>query len=534
MDYKERWEIIGEPLGHGGQAVVHKVFDKKAIDLSGMREYLTTAVSRSFSEEERKQSFENAFLQLVPFFDQPLLGALKVLHKPGDARDAKLAERRLTDEVNAIKQVKHPNLIEILDHDTDFKWYVSQYYKSKTLDTYPDRYAGNPYASLKDFRTLVSGVSVLHLNKHIHRDIKPQNIFIGSNGELILGDFGLVFYQDDHRTRVSETYENVGSRDWEPAWAQGMRVDDIRPTFDVFSLGKVLWSMISGLPKLRLWYYLNDQFNISLIRPDTPYVEQIHKLLGMCIVEHEKECLPDASALLEETDSILALMERHSEYPISSPRRICSVCGIGECIIEYDRTFDRNAIVDLQPGLINHKINLSVCNNCGHIDLFSFGIPSQAPDLPPAWQSIETREKRWGPFVVPTFKPPVDQQHNPPIKITPQTVFEFEAKRSSINQGFIIYVCVSTDAGNYYIGFTTSRDARFDEVENTKPIPLDYLKEPVVLYRVKLQRECRSRLKEADPLDHKKYGDAKEVVVVRMRGNQNPPRNVEFSYRFIQ
>jgi hypothetical protein len=41
-------------------------------------------------------------------------------------------------------------------------------------------------------------------------------------------------------------------RDWMPAWAQGVRIEDIRPSFDVFTLGKLLWSLVSGQPKLRL------------------------------------------------------------------------------------------------------------------------------------------------------------------------------------------------------------------------------------------------------------------------------------------
>ena len=103
-------------------------------------------------------------------------------------------------------------------------------------------------------RPLVEAVAALHEVKIIHRDIKPDNIFVTDNG-LVLGDFGIAHLEDKDNTRVSETYENVGSRDWMPPWAMGMRLDDVRPTFDVFGLGKVLWSMVSGKSKLRLWYY---------------------------------------------------------------------------------------------------------------------------------------------------------------------------------------------------------------------------------------------------------------------------------------
>ncbi len=105
---------------------------------------------------------------------------------------------------------------------------------------------------MKAFRPLVEGVAKLHERGFVHRDIKPQNIFIDANGNLVLGDFGIVFFDDPAHTRLSATFENVGSRDWMPGWAYSVRIEAVKPAFDVFSLGKVLWAMISTKPVLPL------------------------------------------------------------------------------------------------------------------------------------------------------------------------------------------------------------------------------------------------------------------------------------------
>ena len=60
------------------------------------------------------------------------------------------------------------------------------------------------------FRPLAHAVSTLHKQDMVHRDIKTENIFVATDGRLVLGDFGIVFFKDGHG-RVTETYEKVGT-----------------------------------------------------------------------------------------------------------------------------------------------------------------------------------------------------------------------------------------------------------------------------------------------------------------------------------
>src|SRR6185436_16604940 len=127
---------------------------------------------------------------------------------------------------------------------------------------------------------LVEGVATLHRSKQVHRDIKPDNIFVASDGRLVLGDFGLVFFEDDGHTRVSDTFENVGSRDWMPLWAQSMRIDEVEPNFDVFCLGKTLWYMVNGGGKLLAWYFEDPKFDLGRRFPNRPEMRHMNILLG--------------------------------------------------------------------------------------------------------------------------------------------------------------------------------------------------------------------------------------------------------------
>jgi serine/threonine protein kinase len=204
----------------------------------------------------------------------------------------------------------------------------------------------------------------------VHRDIKPQNVFLDANDNLVLGDFGLVYFSDAHHTRVSGTLENVGSRDWMPGWAMGMRIDEIKPSFDIFCLGKLLWAMVSDSPFLRLWYLDDPQFNLELKFPKTPSIKLLNPLLKKCIVEHEKDCLPDAIALLGEVDEVLSVIEKIDVGFDPKIERRCQICGMGKYAMLDPSEPERRGF-----GLDSYgswEFRIFICTYCGNAQLFSF------------------------------------------------------------------------------------------------------------------------------------------------------------------
>lgn len=390
MDYTKRWEIIQE-LNQGGQGKVYKVLDKDRFhskeNLQKMIESSISKFSRIHDEQMREDAFDyfkTVVIDLIKIENPSHYGALKVLHKPELARDSKRAEERIKREIEAMSKISHPNLLKIFDYDADSKWFVSQFYSKGTLNQNL-KFIGNFPKALKSFRPLVEGVSKLHENKIVHRDIKPQNVFIDYEDNLVLGDFGLIFFEDETHTRISATLENVGSRDWMPAWAQGIRIEDIKPSFDVFSLGKVLWSMISGKSILQLWYFKRDLFNVERLFPKNYMMTKANWLLERCITEEEKDCLPNAKALLEEVDRFLSLIELNTDIVSLDIKRRCKVCGLGN----YQQIVERGNRAHLEAFGIHPNMGapykIFTCDYCGHVQLFDVGDLREA--LPPAWKT---------------------------------------------------------------------------------------------------------------------------------------------------
>ena len=387
MQYKNRWKEI-KPIGEGGQGKVIRVLDKHKVKLdpSAILSFIEIAMkSRGQQQtvELAEEQIQEELAKIVHAENPINHGALKILHSPNEARNFEDAEERLKRELDAMKQAHHPNLLKILDHDLQDKWFVSKYYPNGTLQNNSRWFTGQVERTLTAIRPIVSGVAYLHYKQLVHRDIKPENIFVDEREQLVLGDFGLVFFVDSERTRLSGTYENVGSTDWMPPWATRMRIENIKPSFDVFSLGKTIWSMVSRTPFLRLWYHREKEFDLKRQFPDRPEMELLNRLLDKCIVEHEKNCLENATELLMLIDSLLGALKLSADPVEEDFDRPCRVCGFGK----YQLFADRNRLkttnyFGLNPAQDQDSFKIFTCNKCGHVQLFFCRNGSN----PPAWE----------------------------------------------------------------------------------------------------------------------------------------------------
>ena len=241
-------------IGKGGQGEVWLVYERVTPteeQIKNCKRLFKLGKETMESERHQGDNTKSIIEDIWEFANRDVqLGALKSLLPPDQATNAKGARSQMEKEINAIQQVSHPGLLKLFDVGPNLDWYVSEYCPNGNLANQLDRFVGDPLKTLKCIRQLLDGISLLHEKSIIHRDIKPENIFVGNNDRLILGDFGIAYVLDE--TRNTLTHENKGSRDWMPAWAQGLRLDSVKPTFDVYSIGKVIWSMISGQPKMRL------------------------------------------------------------------------------------------------------------------------------------------------------------------------------------------------------------------------------------------------------------------------------------------
>jgi len=367
------WEILGDPLGAGGQSTVYLVRSPaRTAERIGHLDTIRRALSQNQPAELAKAISSYAREDYTS--EQ---GALKVFR----IREwGAPAEHRFKAEISVLRQDK-PHLPKLLAHDEEEQWLVTEYFPSGTLDKSPLKYKGEPILALKAFRSLVETVAnALHAHDIVHRDIKLHNVFIGPNGDLVPGDFGIAFVPES--TRVTLTDERVGPWDYMPQWADlGVRLEAVKPNFDVYILGKLLWCMVAGRLRLPREYHRRPGFDLMTAFPERQNMHLINRILDRCIVEEPHQCLSSAAELLELVDKTLAITEKGAPVLDEQGKFLlpCRMCGVGS-YQEYGpgthMTIQTHDSYNRHVGAMS--VRPFICSVCGHFQYFAPNFPDEA------------------------------------------------------------------------------------------------------------------------------------------------------------
>ena len=177
--------------------------------------------------------------------------ALKLIKR---GMDTEQVLARFRSERQILASLDHPNIARLLDGgstDQGLPFFAMEYIEGEPIDTYAGRAGLSVEDRLRLFLQVCGAVAYAHQNLVIHRDIKPLNILVTSEGTPKLLDFGIakVLHPGDEETSTVTSMRLLTPEYASPEQVEGRHATTVS---DVYALGVVLYELLTGRSPYRL------------------------------------------------------------------------------------------------------------------------------------------------------------------------------------------------------------------------------------------------------------------------------------------
>lgn len=183
-----------------------------------------------------------------------------------DPLDKEKSVRRFQREVESTIQLSHPNIVSVLDVDETDEYHILVTEVVHGVNLKEHILKNSPLDIDEVIRIAMMtlrGIEHAHDRGIIHRDIKPQNILLDTNGRVKITDFGIAKALSE--TRMTETNQVIGSVQYiSPEQAKGQNTDE---RTDIYSFGVMLFELLTG----RLPYEAETAVSVALKHISEPF-----------------------------------------------------------------------------------------------------------------------------------------------------------------------------------------------------------------------------------------------------------------------
>src|SRR5215218_2557807 len=243
--------------------------------------------------------------------------AIKLMHRE-IASDSDQLER-FRREARAVAQLSHPHIVGVIDagEDEGRPYIVFEYVEGETLKERIRRMGRLPVDEAIAYAIDISrALGSAHSHHIVHRDVKPQNVLIDTEGSAKVTDFGIARTLDEDG--LTSDGRVLGTTDYvSPEQALGHAVG---PQSDIYSLGIVLFEMLTGdVP-----FHGENQVTVAMkhVREDLPDLQirrpevsaSLVVVLERATAKDLSRRTPDAATLVAELEDVLAIETARSGH----------------------------------------------------------------------------------------------------------------------------------------------------------------------------------------------------------------------------
>ena len=242
-----------------------------------------------------------------------------------DEEEVETALQRFRREVQAMAQLRHPNILQIFDYGStevqkgtdkySVEYIVMEYIPGETLrytmseeGFYPEHDLTNAW--LQDFFIpVLAGVRAIHALDMAHRDLKPENILMDGQVPKI-ADFGLA--RSSRLKPVTQSMDVKGTAHYmSPEHFFDFRKADHRA--DIYSLGKILYEAIDG----KIDKKILPLKAASLASTETPFFQKLDEIICKATAEKKEERYDSIDKLHNALSNVMDGLSKEEANEIS-------------------------------------------------------------------------------------------------------------------------------------------------------------------------------------------------------------------------
>jgi serine/threonine-protein kinase len=220
--------------------------------------------------------------------------------------------RRFHQEARAAAGLRHPNIVGIHEvgqiHGQHY--FTMDFVAGRSLARLAEAGPLESDRAARLIATVARAVHYLHAHGIVHRDLKPSNILLDEHDEPLVTDFGLakVFQDDNTKTQTGAI---LGTPSYmAPEQARG-ETAEISPHTDVYSLGAVLYELLTGRPPFREENQLNTILQVLEGEPTLPrrinsrLAPELERIVMRAMEKAPANRYASAAALADDLDRYL-------------------------------------------------------------------------------------------------------------------------------------------------------------------------------------------------------------------------------------
>ncbi|MFT4626552.1 MAG: serine/threonine protein kinase [Myxococcota bacterium] len=254
--------------------------------------------------------------------------AIKIVHERATSKNM---ARRLRNEHRAMDGISHPNVLPVRDVGVDDEgrgYVVMELAPNGNLSDRVDARGPLPTAeAVERITEVLSALSAAHAQGIVHRDVKPQNILLGADGQALLADFGIALV--GAATRATRAGTRLGSVAF-MAPEQRLDARSVDQRADVYAVAATLFHLLTGANPV-------DLFMADITSPRFYGIPEPLVLVIVCATRKDPaERYPDAESMSRAVRAALVQVEQGdsaiANYAVTGSVRLPTTSGTSQVL----------------------------------------------------------------------------------------------------------------------------------------------------------------------------------------------------------